>query len=86
MVAAWMRADTGVGPAMASGSQTCSGNWALFPTAPMNSRMPPATATEDSAAAPSSAAARMSPMRKEPTATDSTKVPMMSPRSPTRLT
>ena len=34
MVAAWMRALTGVGPAMASGSQTCSGNWALLPTAP----------------------------------------------------
>ena len=27
MVAAWMRADTGVGPAMASGSQVCSTNW-----------------------------------------------------------
>ena len=27
MVAAWIRADTGVGPAMASGSQVCSGNW-----------------------------------------------------------
>ncbi len=38
MVAAWMRADTGVGPAMASGSQTYSGIWADLPTAPMNSR------------------------------------------------
>src|ERR687897_604816 len=27
MVAAWMRADTGVGPAMASGSQVCRMNW-----------------------------------------------------------
>ncbi len=34
MVAAWMRADTGVGPAMASGSQTWSGSWALLPMAP----------------------------------------------------
>ncbi len=26
MVAAWMSADTGVGPSIASGSQVCSGN------------------------------------------------------------
>ena len=37
MVAAWMSADTGVGPAMASGSQMYSGSWADLPTAPMNS-------------------------------------------------
>src|SRR5579871_5662467 len=37
MVAAWMRADTGVGPSMASGSQTNSGSWADLPTAPRNS-------------------------------------------------
>ena len=36
MVAAWMSADTGVGPAMASGSHTNSGICALFPVAPMN--------------------------------------------------
>src|SRR3989338_3075627 len=34
MVAEWMRAETGVGPSMASGSQTCSGNMADFPQAP----------------------------------------------------
>jgi hypothetical protein len=33
-VAAWIIAETGVGPSMASGSQTWSGNWALLPTAP----------------------------------------------------
>src|SRR5881392_2708450 len=33
MVAAWMSADTGVGPAMASGSQTCSGACADLPHA-----------------------------------------------------
>ena len=37
IVAAWIMADTGVGPAIASGSQTWSGNWADLPTAPMNS-------------------------------------------------
>ena len=31
MVAAWIRALTGDGPAIASGSQACSGNWADLP-------------------------------------------------------
>jgi hypothetical protein len=39
MVAAWIRAETGVGPSMASGSQTWSGICADLPMAPMNSRM-----------------------------------------------
>src|SRR5215470_8245860 len=38
MVAAWIRADTGVGPAIASGSQTYRGNCALLPIVPPNSR------------------------------------------------
>src|SRR5262245_59219317 len=37
IVAAWMRADTGVGPSIASGSHTYSGSWADLPTAPQNS-------------------------------------------------
>jgi hypothetical protein len=38
MVAAWISADTGVGPSMASGSQVCSRNCADLPIAPMNSK------------------------------------------------
>ena len=34
MVEEWISALTGVGPSMASGSHTWSGNWADFPTAP----------------------------------------------------
>ena len=37
MVAAWIRAETGVGPSIASGSQVCSGNCADLPIAPMKS-------------------------------------------------
>ena len=37
IVAAWMSADTGVGPSIASGSQTYSGICALLPVAPTNS-------------------------------------------------
>ncbi len=36
MVAAWINAETGVGPSMASGSQTYSGTCADFPVAPKN--------------------------------------------------
>ncbi len=37
MVAAWMSADTGVGPSMASGSQLKSGICALLPVAASSS-------------------------------------------------
>ena len=39
IVAAWMSAEIGVGPSIESGSQTCSGNCADLPIAPMNSAM-----------------------------------------------
>src|SRR5205823_6087596 len=45
MVAAWMRAETGVGPAIASGSQTHRGICADLPMAPMNSRTQMAVTT-----------------------------------------
>src|SRR5262245_24941244 len=35
IVAAWISALTGVGPSIASGSHTCSGNCADLPAAPM---------------------------------------------------
>ncbi len=38
IVAAWMRAETGVGPSIASGSHTCNGNCALLPIAPRRRR------------------------------------------------
>ena len=37
MVAAWISAETGVGPSIASGSQVCSRNCADLPIAPMKS-------------------------------------------------
>src|SRR5512138_1801273 len=40
MVAAWIWAETGVGPAMASGSQTISGTWADLPMAASSSNKP----------------------------------------------
>ena len=40
MVAAWISADTGVGPSIASSSQDCSGTWADLPQAPSSSSSP----------------------------------------------
>ena len=39
IVAAWISAEIGVGPSIESGSQTWSGNCALFPIAPMKRQM-----------------------------------------------
>src|ERR1700684_1649620 len=39
MVAAWIRAEIGVGPSMESGSHTCSGTWGDLPMAPTNRQM-----------------------------------------------
>ncbi|KAF0235809.1 MAG: hypothetical protein FD183_1752 [Chitinophagaceae bacterium] len=39
IVAAWINADTGVGPAIASGNQVYKGICALLPIAPMNSKV-----------------------------------------------
>ncbi len=50
MVAAWMSADTGVGPSIASSSQDCSGSWADFPHAPSRSSSPMAVSTPGLAA------------------------------------
>ena len=36
IVAAWISAETGVGPAIASGSHVYSGNWADLPIVPPN--------------------------------------------------
>ena len=40
MVAAWISADTGVGPAIASPSHDCNGNCADFPAAASKSIAP----------------------------------------------
>jgi len=38
IVAAWINAETGVGPSIASGSQMCNGNIADLPAPPMKIR------------------------------------------------
>src|SRR4029450_13787972 len=84
MVAAWMRAETGVGPAMASGSQVWRMNWPdLDMTAAI--RQHDAMSSVLWPTLPSSAATLVSMMSKLPTVQNSRITPMIRPTSPTRL-
>ena len=84
IVAAWISADTGVGPSIASGSHRYRGSWALLPTAPMNSITPIAVAV-DWARSPWIAAPLIVEKLSEPTAPKARNVATMKPQSPTRL-
>jgi hypothetical protein len=85
MVAAWMRAETGVGPAMASGSQVWRMNWPDFDmTAAM--REHDATSSTRWLMSPLTAIWLMVRMSKVfPAPKKSTITPQMRPTSPTRL-
>ena len=61
MVAAWMSADTGVGPAIASPSQDCSGNCADLPHAASSSISPIAVSVPSDARPPRRRARSRSP-------------------------
>src|SRR5664279_2483460 len=41
IVAAWIKAETGVGPSIASGNHICKGNIADFPAPPIKTRVSP---------------------------------------------
>ena len=78
-----MRADTGVGPSMASGNQTCSGNWALLPIAPAKIRSEMIRIVVVSSSPIRSMTSRMSSV---PRLTKMSMIPSANPTSPTRLT
>ena len=93
MVAAWIRADTGVGPSMASGSQVCRPIWADLPMAPTNrSRQMTVSAwnsppkTMKVASALFAAAAKMVSRSTVWNSRNVAKMPRAKPKSPTRLT
>ena len=93
MVAAWISADTGVGPSIASGSQVCRKSCADLPIAPMNSSTPIRLAAFHSVhrnpmlvSASTGPAAKTSSNRTESTRKNSAKMPRAKPKSPTRLT
>ena len=93
MVAAWMRAETGVGPSIASGSQVCSRNCADLPIAPMNSSRQTMVSASQSTPhrwmvlpAMPGAAAKICSRPTEPVSANRRKMPSAKPKSPTRLT
>ena len=88
IVAAWISAETGVGPSMASGSQTYSGICADLPVAPMKSSSVirdsvPNAALSTGIAPAASATARKS---RVPNTEKMRNIPTMKPQSPIRLT
>ena len=84
MVAAWMRAETGVGPSIASGNHKYNGNCALLPQAPTNNmRAMPVAVT--AAKPPFSAAWLIPSYDNVPTAENARNIATIIPQSPTRL-
>ncbi len=82
MVAAWMSADTGVGPAIASPSQDCSGNCADLPEAASSSSRPMAVSVASFAC---SAPDRTPENDTVPNDTNIAMIARDRPKSPTRL-
>ncbi len=85
IVAAWMSAETGVGPAMASGSQMYSGIWALLPAHPRKKKSamvvisaPPNTNVGATASSPRKSSV--------PKFANSRNIAIRNPKSPMRLT
>src|SRR6202012_4973590 len=82
MVAAWMRAETGVGPSIASSSQDCSGTWADLPQAASSSSRPSAEATPE----PPDFTESNTPVKLNvPNSANISMIARDSPTSPTRL-
>lgn len=84
-----MRAETGVGPSMASPSQDCSGTWADLPQAASSSirAMPLSVASEAPPASPgSSCVPSKGPKAKVPKVVNISMMAIDRPMSPTRLT
>src|ERR1051326_641736 len=93
MVAAWISAETGVGPSMASGNQVWSRNCADFPMAPTNSSRHSVVRMSTSQLAkwnilPAKAGAAWNTGSKSsvPKMKNTPKMPSENPKSPTRLT
>ena len=82
IVAAWMSADAGVGPAIASGSHTCSGTCADLPIAPKSSISATAAAVPGAQCA---APPRTVSYENVPAAANMMNRPIMNPMSPTRV-
>ncbi len=90
MVAAWISALTGVGPSIASGSQTYSGICADLPVAPTKQQQAIAVSTPCAAEVSTRHRRRLAEKRSRNracrTVQNSNRMPMRNPKSPTRFT
>src|SRR5205814_10057908 len=84
MVAAWINAETGVGPSIASGNHTCSGNWADFPTAPQKIKSA-AMVRHTGLFVNIDIRSEMSAKTTEPVVIQTMRMPSMNPKSPMRV-
>ena len=83
IVAAWIRAETGVGPSMASSSHDCNGTCADLPHAASSSRKPSSVAVATSARGMPALTSEKAVL---PNSDSIVKMAIDIPRSPTRLT
>ena len=84
-MAAWIRAETGVGPSIASGSQVCSGTCADFANAPTSRPMQPATSSPSLCENASLDLVELVRKSSEPVPLKMKYVPITRPTSPTTL-
>src|SRR5437763_9065113 len=85
IVAAWISAETGVGPSMASGSQVWSGTWADLANAPTSSRRQPTTRSVWLCVNVCGTAAKVLTKSTVPVCLKMKNVPSTRPTSPTTL-
>src|SRR6266568_1621179 len=86
IVAAWIRAETGVGPCIASGSQVYRGSCADLPTQPQSSNSVIMVIAAPPAGRAPGAAANTGPKSSEPVAWKIRNIATRNPTSPMRLT
>ena len=84
-MAAWISAETGVGPSMASGSQVCSGICADLANAPTSSSTQAATSWASLLENASGVRRKTSGSRARPRLVKMRNVPITRPTSPTTL-
>ena len=85
MVAAWISAETGVGPSIASGNQACSGTWPDLPQAPSSSSSAMTVTVPGDCSASSPIRANTPPNETVPISLNIRKMASARPTSPTRF-
>ncbi len=85
IVAAWISAETGVGPSIASGSQVWSGTWADLAKAPTSSSSPISTTTPSLVSKLRGASSKIWSRSKVPSSRKMNSAARTRPMSPTTL-